>query len=79
MWITIKAGVLLFLLGFGYLVFLKANREEASVKTVGRAIGIAIISCALIGTVLLTLKAFTIGGYKKGSFHKKAMRCMPKR
>ena len=28
----IKGSILLFLLGFGYLVFIKANREEKSVK-----------------------------------------------
>jgi len=73
MWLITKGGILLFLLGFGYLVFIKANKEEASVKSIGRAIGIAIISCALIGSTLVTLKALIQRGQKKACFGKKAM------
>ena len=72
----IKGSILLSLLGFGYIVFIKANREEKSVKTVGRIIGITIVTFALISALLLTLKIFDKCRYKKSYLGMKKS-CLP--
>ena len=72
----IKGSILLSLLGFGYLVFIKANREERSVKTVGRIIGIAIIAFSLISSMLFTIKTFAKCSFKESHFGMKKS-CFP--